>query len=600
MYVGSADFIAANDKPIQKHRITGTIDGMPFTTSNLWAGSMTVSNQCSDSTDAKIGAVFIGEFKATFINMNITPKTWRGRVITVNFGLMTKEDPETWEDFPLGIFTVSKAERTMDGVAVTAYDNMTKFDKPITWDYLPNGTLFTVLQTICTDAGVTLGMTAEDCAALPNGTENIGLYPGSDCQTFRDLLYWLSQMVAGFATIDRTGALVLRSYKTILEAPGDVPELPQGRRLMGAQISDYVTDFHGVTLYSMLDEMQYSYGAGGGIVYELGANPFIQYGTKQAIFAMAMRIAVAVDYKLRPFSASVMSAPIWELGDRLKLTEGIAAGYDSVTVIHSISYSPNKGTVIKCFGANPAQSAANVKDKAAAGAANSAKLAGTTYKRYANTEAITIPTTETQVAEIDFTAEKETDFEVWHEILLETDLDAGKTAMELEAVYYLDFVELLRKPVETYTDEGRHILTLNYSEQVPEGNHKWQVFLKAKDGTADIAASGAIAVLKGQGITKADGWNGIILLSDEVPAFTPVLQAAGLSDSAALTVTGENDFEKITGTDTVPAFDPGTAAHGMTEHVNIILTTITFPLAIQNTGEILAVENEDMYIETED
>ena len=204
------------------------------------------------------------------------------------------------------------------------------------------------------------------------------------------------------------------------------------------------------------------------------------------------------------------------------------------------------------------------------------------------------------MAEIDFTAEKETDFEVWHEILLETDLDAGKTAMELEAVYYLDYVELLRKPVETYTDEGRHILTLNYSEQVPDGNHKWQVFLKAKDGTASIAASGAIAVLKGQGITKADGWNGIILLSDEVPAFTPVLQAAGLSDSAALTVTGENDFEHMTGAETVSAYQAVTAVHGMTELVNIILTTLTFPLAIENTGEVLAIENEDMYMQTEE
>lgn len=599
MYIGSAAFQTANEKPIQKHRITGNIDGTAFGMANILAGSMTISNQCSDSSDAKIGAVFVGVFKATFLtNLVIPPKTWQGRVITVNFGLMISESPEAWEDYQIGVFTVAQAERTLEGVTVTAYDNMAVFDKPINWDYLPSGTVYSVLQTVCADAGVSLGMSQADCEALPNGTENIALYPGNDCKTYRDILYYLSQMCAGFATIDRNGALVVRSYETILDEPGNVPVLPHGRRLMGAQISDYVTDFHGVTLYSMKEETQYSYGTGGGgVVYDLGANPFMQYGTSIAIAHMAATIAQAINYHLRPFSATIMSAPIWELGDRLKLTGGIATGYDTVTVIHSITYSPTKGTVIKCYGANPVLGEANIKDKAAAGASNSAKLAGTTYKRYANPEAVTVSTTPVQVCEIDFTAEKETDFEVWHEILLESDLGAGQTSMELEAVYYMDFVELLRKPVETYTDDGKHILTLNYSDQITEGNHKWQVYLVAKDGTADIAASGAISVLKGQGIVKADGWNGIILLSDNIPAFEMPLELGALSENVTLYT---DTYESAAGSDNVSAYEPTITTPGLSETVNIVLTTLTFPLAIENTGEVLAIENQNEYLETED
>ena len=601
MYIGSADFQAANAENIQMHRISGTIDGNAFGPNNVLYGSVTVTNQCSDSVDAQIGAVYIGQLQMTFLpNIGITPTTWQGREIVLQFSLLTDEDPETWETFTLGVFTVAQAERTLQGYAITAYDNMSKFDAAVTWDYLPAGTLYSVLMDICSNCGVTLGMTQAETEELVNGDwPNISMYPGSDVQTYRDILYWLSQMVAGFATCDRSGRLVLKSYKNILAAPGDAPNLPEGKRLTGASISDFVTNFRGVNLYSMKEETNKYYGApiGTGIVYELGANPFMQYGAPSTIRDMAMNVASGISYHLRPFTASIMSAPIWELGDRLKLSGGIADGYDTVTVIHSISYAHAKSTQLQCFGQNPTLSASGTQDKDAAAATNSAKLNTTSYKRYANPNAVTVSTIPELVASVQFTAEKNTDFEVWHEILLESALNPGSDAVELEAVYYLDGQELVRKPVETYSDEAKHILTLNYSEGVNEGAHLWEVYLVASGGSATINTNAAITVLKGQGLSNVESWDGIIFLTDNVEAVDMLLGLSTISETNMdLTLL---DYESISLSDNVEAVDMVMDPVSISESINITLYQPAFPIEAEESAALISTEAGGEYLETE-
>ena len=598
MYVGSAEFRAANDKPVQKHRISGTIDGIAFTPNNLLQGSVTVTNQCSDSSDAKIGAVFIGQLKCTFLpNIGIAEQTWQGREIVLNFSLLTQEVPEVWETFSLGKYIVSSAERTLQGFVITAYDYMSKFDKPCSWDYLPNGSVYSILNDICNKCGVQLGVSSADCTALPNGNMSIGLYPGSDVKTYRDILYWLSQTVAGFCTMDRLGRLVIKSYKTILEAAGDVPELPQDKRLTSAKISDYTTDFCGVYLFNMKDQTTHYYGSTGqGVRYDLGQNPFLQYGTAAQITTMAHLIRYAIAYDLRPFQASIMSAPIWELGDRIKLTGGIATGYDTVTVIHSINYTAGKGMTLQCFGANPAIVASGTQNKAAGSAEKSAQMQTTSYKRYANNSNITVNSTPQKVVEVTFTAEKNTDFEVWHEILLKSALGTGSPAVELTAVYYLDGDELVRKPVETYTDNNKHILTLQYSEAVTEGNHIWEVYLEASGGTASINTSDAIAVLKGQGLAKAETWDGIIIVDDNVEPVPITMDVATVSESYTLTLP---DPVLIQLSETLNASDIDMHHSTITATYNLTMYQPGYPIEEEEGTDILATETGDYYIETE-
>ena len=543
MYVGSADFQTANAKAIQKQRITGTVGSTPFGPSDVLTGSVNIVNQCSDSSDYKIGGVYVGQLSMTFLNgFAVTAETWQGKVINVNFGLCIDEDNDLWEDFSLGYFTVYEANSVADGISIKAYDYMANFDKVATWQ--PVGTLYQILQKLCQRCNVTLGMTQLEVEALPNGTMNYGLWPENDCTTYRDLLYWCAVTVGGFATIGRDGMLYLKSFKRIMDSVATTPTLPWDKRCTGAKVSDYKTYYRGLYLTdAKTDEVNYYGAASGGPVYDLGKDPFIQYGTQTTKDQMANNVLGSLQVRLRPFEATIMSAPIWELGDIISMTGGLATGYESRTVVHSWNYSSGSGTKIACYGSNPAL--ANVsKDKSAAAASKSAAMNGISYKRYSNPNEITVTSSETKVCDIYFTAEKVTDIEVWHEVLCETSL--SDSYMTVEAVYYLDGVELSRRPVETYRDSAEHILTLNNCIGVDEGNHRWEVYLVATGGTVTLDAEDAISVLKGQGLAKGDVWDGVIILADEISYMSIILSFGGVTELINATTPG-NDTSTLSG-----------------------------------------------------
>ena len=526
MYVGSEAFRAVNAQPIQKQRITGAVGAEAFGPSDILAGSVTITNQCSDASDYTLGGVYVGQLSVTFLRgFNIAVEDWQGKEIVVNFGLCIDEDNDTWEEFPLGHFFVYEANSVAEGIEVKAYDAMANFDKVATWQ--PVGTLYQVLTKLCQRCNVPLGMTQLEVEELPNGLMNYGLWPENDCSTYRDLLYWVAVTVGGFATINRDGELIVKSFQQIMNAVATTPTLPWDKRCTGARVSDYRTYYRGLYLTdAKTDEVKFYGALSGGPVYDMGKNPFIQYGTQTTKDNMAQAVLQSLQVRLRPFEAQIMSAPIWELGDIISMTGGLATGYESRTVVHSWTYSSGQGTKIACFGSNPALTNVS-KDKAATAASKSAAMNGISYKRYANPNEITVTGAEEKVCDIYFTAEKETDVEIWHEVLLETSL--VDPSMTVEAVYYLDGVELTRRPIETYTDSADHILTLNYCMGVDEGNHRWEVYLTATGGTATLDAEDAISVLKGQGLVKGDTWDGVIILADEVAFVYAPLVFAGVS-----------------------------------------------------------------------
>lgn len=543
MYVGSEAFRTANALPIQKQRVTGYVGEVPFVASDIMAGSMTISNQCSDVSDYTLGGVYVGQLTMTFLRgFGVTIETWNGQEITVNFGLCIDEDTDIWEEFPLGTFTVCEANSVMEGIEIKAYDNMAKLDKVSEWQ--PVGTLYQVLNKICQRCGIALGMTQLEVEALPNGMANFGLWPDNDCSTYRDLLYWCAVTVGGFATINRSGELILKSFKQIYTLPDDTPTLNWDKRCTGAKVSDYRTYYRGINVTdAKTDEVKFYGALSGGPVYDLGKNPFIQYGTQTTKDNMCNEILGSVQVRLRPFEAQIMSAPIWELGDIISMTGGLAQGYESRTIVHSWSYTSGRGTSLACYGSNPALTSNN--DPSETAASKSASLNGLSYKRYSNPNEITVMGAEEQVTDIYFTASKETDVEIWHEYLITTELT--DPSMTVEAVYYLDGVELTRRPVETYADSADHILTLNYAIAVDEGNHRWEVFLEAHGGTVTLDAEDAIAVLKGQGLVKGDTWDGVIILGDEVPYFHIRTSFGGVTESLNIPDGGniQNDTSEL-------------------------------------------------------
>ena len=270
MYQVSNLFKVAASQPVQTHRITGTIGSIAFNESNIKAGSMVFSNQCTDTSDVVLGSAYIGQLTATFVGINLSYSAWTKKKITLSFGLLLSNN--TWEDIPMGIYTIKEAKHTAEGVQITAYDNMYKFDKVIknkkTILGFVTDSMWSFIDIACTKCHVTLGMTKAQIDALPNGyraANDIEIYGdakdkqfANDITTYRDLIYWCAQTMGCFATINRSGQLVFKQYtQTIAD------EIDDEHRLSGAQFEDYTTHYSGIYVTDMdtNEDVYYGYDA---------------------------------------------------------------------------------------------------------------------------------------------------------------------------------------------------------------------------------------------------------------------------------------------------------------------------------------------------
>ena len=267
--VSNAYKIAAME-PAQEHRLTGTIGSVSFDEENIVAGSFNIQKQSTDSNSMVLGSCYIGQLTATFTGINLARGAWLNKTIAPSFALKLANN--SWETIPMGIYKIKEAVHTAEGVQVTAYDNMIKFDKKIknkktTLGFVTDS-MWTFIDLCCRKCNVTLGMTKAQIDALPNGyrqQSDIEIFGdagdddfANDIETYRDLLYWCAQTVGCFATIDRAGQLIFRQYtQNIDEAISDTV------RLSGANFEDYVTHFTGILVTDMdtNDDTYYGYDA---------------------------------------------------------------------------------------------------------------------------------------------------------------------------------------------------------------------------------------------------------------------------------------------------------------------------------------------------
>ena len=129
MYSVSDAYKAAMKQPVQRFRMTGKVGRVSFTDDNILSGSFSITNQCSDDSSVQIGQVYIGELDVTLMNLQIPRYSWKDQEIAPVFGMRLADG--SFEDVPLGVFTIDSAKHTASGVVIKAYDHMAKFDKPV-------------------------------------------------------------------------------------------------------------------------------------------------------------------------------------------------------------------------------------------------------------------------------------------------------------------------------------------------------------------------------------------------------------------------------------------------------------------------------------
>jgi hypothetical protein len=293
-----------------------------------------------------------------------------------------------------------------------------------------------------------------------------------------------------------------------------------------------------------------------------------------------------------------MSAPVFELGDVISFTGGIIDGTPKKGIVQSVTWQMNKGMILSGFGQNPAlQNVQTASEKSSSAARKSEQVSEIIYRDYVNLVPISVTDEPVKVVDIYFTTNKVTDVEMWHEIQLQTTRASGSSNMTVQAVYTMDNIEIARKPIETFDDDAFHLLDLHYYTPVEEiGSHRWEVFLVASGGTAAIRANDAIAVLKGQGLSKADGWTGVIILEDDITPPFMEMSVPVMSDSANVFLI-ENDTITVSETITPPTM--GMIVPVMSETVSVGLYTPKKMIVTEDKTKNITDETGDKNITTE-
>lgn len=532
MYQVSEEYLKQTKRKVQTFRLAGTVNKIAFTNHDILSGSFTITNQCSEQNDVKIGSVYIGELKCTF-KPDLQVPDWTNAQIIVSEGLLI--GGTAWEDVPLGVYTVSEANDTEYGVDITAYDNMARFNRSCTVD-ITIGTPYELLTLACTTCEVELGLTQADVDALPNGTESLSLYTENDIETWQDFVFWVAQATGTIATMDREGKLVLRSYTQNV-----VDTLTNHERFTGSKFSKFETRYSGLSCVNMENNTTSYYGSDPDnyLTYNLGSNPFLQYGVdsyKEQIRRAVLDALLKIDYV--PFETSCLCGAMYDLGDIIRCTDGIAPG-KKLGCVMMYDYTFNGGYKITGFGSDPALASAKSKtDKNLEGLRNNVSTNEILFFNYENASAIQIGDGESKaIIDIRFTSSVSIGVLFQAEILLEA------TATEADVIgtieYTLNDVTIIGyNPTETWKN-GKHILSLMYMLMI-EGNsiNRWLVKLNIAGGSIAIAQGAVRAVIYGQGLVGTVEWDGFITVEEKLTQIA-VLDSLTVSKDMICTVVAD-------------------------------------------------------------
>lgn len=581
--------------------IRGTVGGVNFTENDVIISSFSYTDKCLNSNDIKLGGVFIGEMNITFKpTFNGIPRgQWFGKTIDASIGLLVDPDNDAWEFVPLKSYVVNEANHSKNGISIKAYDAMYDFDKPINIT-ATTGTLFDMASLACQSCGVTLGMTLEQMAALPNGLEVLSLYPNNDIETWRDLISWIATTCCGYATISRMNALVFRTWHDTPDIEMDIND-----RAVGGSWSDFTTYYTGLSIVNIEDETTsyYSVDPDTGLTMNLGSNPLMQYGSNETKTRQRMAILNALQsFVYVPFNSSGLLDPCFDLGDVIEYTDGLA-GVSSVCCIHKMEFQYAKSMKLVGFGKNPALFGAKSKtDKNIAGLlSKSSENENVTYT-FTNSNELEIGEDEqTSILKIRFATINPKTIKLFHEIDFDLAIEDPDGDAEITAYYYLDDDLISFTPVSSWNNEGMHILPLMYFlENLEDGRqYTWEVKLQSSGGTATIARDNIHAFIEAQGLVATDKWDGIIDVSDE---YGVTLGENGYttnySDSVGF------DWRDVMAISVSDAYGIILGDDGYTmnyaESVNILTIKEIFKIIGENGEDLIISEDGDNWIESEE
>lgn len=547
MYNVSEKYKAAMKRPVQSFRLTGKIGGKDFTDEDVLKDSVSLTNQCSGSENVQIGQVYTAELNITFMrSLGLQRYSLKGIEIVPKHGLLLEDG--TYEDVPLGVYSISEANWTESGLVVRAYDNMSKLDKDCSVTST-NGTIFELASLACKSCGLELAQTEEEFSKMPNGEEIFFLYSDNDIETWRDFISWLAQTAGSFVTADREGKIAFRQYGTEV-----VDTIDKYHRLSGASFSDFHTRYTGLSCVNIYDKTTtyYAMEKDDGLTYNLGSNPFLQSLIKSSTSSFigdflnaikgsnrkrrAVLDAIAViDYV--PFSVSMIGSPAYDLGDVIQFPDGIGDN-DALCCITKFDFKHNNQYSCEGVGSNPALSNAKSKtDKDISGLETEVSSKSITVNRFTNAAKYELASTNTSIMLLRFTSVSACTCLFTATILINvtadnvslSGIDASGNAITVtadgKAILTLTYAynnEKLKEhvPVEAM-HSGKHIVTIHRAFDAGDDTvNRLELLANVSGGSAYIDVGWIEATVIGQGLSaSASGWDGNIEIEE---AYTPI------------------------------------------------------------------------------
>lgn len=517
MFPVSANYLTAIRAPAITTKLSGSVGSTAFDEHNVVRGSFSITNQCSGSEQVQIGQVYTAELQITLTGLTFTRYTLDGLRMVQQFGLLVDSVNNLYETVPLGVFFVGSANYEPDGVHITAYDAVSKLEKTCTAGNT-TGTPYTLAKLACDACSVPLATPAGDFAAFANGTETLTPWQeGSDIETWRDFLSWLAQACGCYVTATRGGGIAFREYgQTVVDT------IDTAHRFQDVKFSDFITRYTGLSCVNMADNTTsyYAETPDDALTYNLGSNPFLQYGTTAGLELRRRAVLTALqEVNYVPFTATTVCNPMYDLGDVLSFPGGLgdAAKLFCVT---KYTWTYGVGNTLEGVGVNPALASAQSKtDKNLQGLAKQTESADAiNFYTFTNANDINIGDGSTVgLFSIDYVTAKAARVVLQAEINVDVTPNTADGVVQGIVTYWLNGDPVLYQP--TFTDgEGLHIEGLLYTWITAE-NEAGNVTatLNVTGGSVSVPVLAENVVLLGQGFAGATG-DKTLTLDDSVNA----------------------------------------------------------------------------------
>jgi len=526
-----------------------------FTSKDIVKGSGYIKWQCCGGSEIELGTVYAAELGISLFS-SVDRYTLADAKIHLFYSLTLSDG--SVETIPMGIFEVTEANRNIKTLELKAYDYMLRFEKTLKLES-SSGTPYQFLKAACDACKVELSQTVAEISSLPNGKTTLGIYTDNDIETFRDLIFYVAQVVGCFCQIDRYGKLVLKQYGNT--ASWTVPQ----KERFNSSYSDFVTRYTAISSTNqMSQESEYiAMEKDDALTINLGINPLMQFGLKSVREKMLREILTALQkVNYVPFDSSIIGNPALEPGDILQFTGGHADD-GQISCITNIELRIFGKQTLKCVGKNPKLASAKSKnDKNITGLINSVENGRTIIYNFVNVSSFVIGQSLTKVMDIDFTATEETSAAFQCEMLLEVVKPEETTEIlpELSIVYKMN-----DETIDTFMPTktciyGNHIVTLflPISKVVENSSNTFSMYLKISDGSISIGETQIRATISGQGLAAGLGdWNGRININENI-GFVAITDVPYVTDVYA---------------DSLSVTFPKTTRNGLTQIISNVMIT---------------------------